>query len=248
MRLAVQYLRSVVFVVQMYLAMIGLALVFTPLSLVWRGASFTWMQWFCRWTRWSAAWIVGLRSEVRGAVPHGAVLVASKHQSFFDSIILFSVLPAPRFIMKKQLAWIPVMGWHALRIGCIPVDRGRRGAAIKAMLAAVADGRTEAGQLIIYPQGTRIAPGVAAPYKAGSGALYRELGQDCVPAATNVGMFWPRHGVLRRPGLAVVEFLPAIAPGLTNDAFMAQLEERIETASDLLMAEAGLQLPVMDRA
>ncbi len=248
MMLAVQYLRSVVFVVQMYLAMIGLALVFTPLSLVWRGASFTWMQWFCRWTRWSAAWIVGLRSEVRGAVPHGAVLVASKHQSFFDSIILFSVLPAPRFIMKKQLAWIPVMGWHALRIGCIPVDRGRRGAAIKAMLAAVADGRTEAGQLIIYPQGTRIAPGVAAPYKAGSGALYRELGQDCVPAATNVGMFWPRHGVLRRPGLAVVEFLPAIAPGLTNDAFMAQLEERIETASDLLMAEAGLQLPVMDRA
>ncbi len=240
MRHALQWLLSLIYVMQMYLAMILLAVIFTPLALFWRGASFFWMQSFCKWARFSAHWIVGLRSEVRGEIPTDPVLVASKHQSFFDSIILFSVLPAPRFIMKKQLAWIPVMGWHALRIGCIPVDRGKRGAAIKQMLAAVATGAQTPGQLIIYPQGTRIAPGVKAPFKAGSGALYQELGQDCVPAATNVGLFWPRHGIYRKRGLAVVEFLPRIATGKPIPDFMVVLEAQIETASNRLMAEADL--------
>lgn len=241
MRHALQWLLSLVFVIQMYVAMIGLAAVFTPVALVWRGASFFWMQAFCRWTRFSARWIIGLRTEVRGEIPTGAVLVASKHQSFLDSIMLFSVLTGPRFIMKKQLAWIPVMGWHALRIGCIPVDRGKRGAAIKMMLAEVEKGTQAPGQLIIYPQGTRTAPGAVMPYKMGTAALYKELGQDCVPVATNVGLFWPRHGIMRKPGLAVVEFLPRITPGLSNGAFMAQLENGIETASNRLMGEAGFR-------
>ncbi len=238
MRYALQWLLSLVFVIQMYVAMIGLALVFTPVALVWRGASFFWMQTFCRWTRLSARWIIGLRTEVRGPVPTGAVLIASKHQSFLDSITLFSVLDGPRFIMKKQLAWIPVMGWHALRIGCVPVDRGKRGSAIKKMVADVEAGAQRPGQLIIYPQGTRTAPGVAMPYKVGSAVLYKELGQDCIPVATNVGYFWPRHGIYRKRGTAVVEFLPAIAPGLSNGAFMAELERSIEGASDRLLAEA----------
>jgi len=236
-----QWVRSLIFVVQMYAVMIGMMVVFTPLSLFWRGASFFWMQAFCRWVRLSARLLVGLRSEVRGVVPEGAVLIASKHQSFFDSIVLFSVLSAPRFIMKRQLAYIPVAGWHALRIGCIPVDRGKRGAAIRKMVDAVAAGAERPGQLIIYPQGTRIAPGVVAPYKVGTAALYQQLGQVCVPVGTNVGLFWPRMGILRKPGLAVVEFLPPIAPGLSVAAFMSELESRIEASSAALMAEAGVR-------
>ena len=236
-----RWLISLVFVAQMYLVLAVLALVFTPVALVWRGASLFWMRAFCRWTRLSARLLVGLRSEVRGAVPEGAVLVAAKHQSFFDSIILFSVLGAPRFIMKKQLVYVPLAGWHALRIGCIPVDRGKRGQAIKKMVDAVAAGAERPGQLIIYPQGTRIAPGVVAPYKIGTAALYAQLGQVCVPVATNVGLFWPRHGIWRKPGLAVVEFLPPIAPGLEAAAFMAQLEARVEAGSKALMAEAGFR-------
>jgi 1-acyl-sn-glycerol-3-phosphate acyltransferase len=236
-----RWLLSLIFVAQMYLVLIALMLVFTPVALLWRGASFFWMQTFCRWTRISARILVGLHSEVRGTIPAGAVLIASKHQSFFDSIILFSVLDAPRFIMKKQLAYVPLAGWHALRIGCIPVDRGKRGAAIKQMVEAVASGAQRPGQLIIYPQGTRIAPGVAAPYKVGTAALYAQLGQVCVPVGTNVGLFWPRRGILRKPGLAVVEFLPPIAPGLDTPAFMAELEARIEASSKALMAEAGFR-------
>lgn len=236
-----QMVRSLIFVTQMYAVMIGLMLVFSPLALVWRGASFYWMQAFCRWTRFSARVLVGLRTEVRGTVPMGAVLIASKHQSFLDSIILFSVLDAPRFIMKKQLAYVPLAGWHALRIGCVPVDRGKRGQAIKMMVEAVTAGAQSPGQLIIYPQGTRIAPGVVAPYKVGAAALYSQLGQTCVPVGTNVGLFWPRKGIRRKPGLAVVEFLPPIPPGLGTQVFLAELEARIEVSSTALMAEAGFK-------
>ena len=234
-----RWLMSLIFVAQMYLVLVVLMLVFTPVALVWRGASFFWMQAFCRWTRISARLLVGLHSEVRGTIPEGAVLIASKHQSFFDSILLFSVLDAPRFIMKKQLRYIPVAGWHALRIGCVPVDRGKRGQAIKAMVEAVAAGAQRPGQLIIYPQGTRIAPGVAAPYKIGAAALYAQLGQTCIPVGTNVGLFWPRHGILRKPGLAVIEFLPPIAPGLDTATFIADLETRVEASSNALMVQAG---------
>jgi 1-acyl-sn-glycerol-3-phosphate acyltransferase len=109
------------------------------------------------------------------------------------------------------------------------------------MKADVAAGAADPGQLIIYPQGTRVAPGVARPYKVGTGLLYEQLGQPCVPVATNVGVFWPKRGILRKPGLAVVEFLPPIAPGLPVADFMARLEEEVETHSNRLMAEAGFR-------
>ena len=107
------------------------------------------------------------------------------------------------------------------------------------MVTDVAKGRQQPGQLIIYPQGTRIAPGVKAPYKVGTGVLYEELGQDCVPVAANVGVFWPRKGIMRKPGTAVVEFLPRIPAGRSRPEFMAQLEDEVETASVRLMKEAG---------
>ncbi len=239
MKFAFRWLRSVLFTAQMYLMMVLLALIFALPALVWRGASFFWMQSFCRWTRFSARILIGLRTEVRGEVPAGACLVASKHQAFLDSITLLSVLTSPRFIMKKELSWIPIVGWHALRMGCIPVDRGKRGKAISKLMADVKMGQAKAGQLIIYPQGTRVPPGTTAPYKMGTAALYAQLGQDCIPVATNVGVFWPRKGFGYKPGLAVIEFLPAIKPGLSHAAFINELESRIETASNRLMAEAG---------
>ena len=108
------------------------------------------------------------------------------------------------------------------------------------MVAEVKSGKAPAGQLIIYPQGTRIAPGVSAPYKIGTAVLYQETGQICVPAATNVGVFWPKYGILRQPGLAVVEFLPAIQPGFDNEEFMHRLEEVIEQSSNALLEEAAI--------
>lgn len=234
-----RWIRSFVFVVQMYLMMAVLAVVFTPWAIVDRRGAFAGIRTYCRWVRWTASWMVGLKSEIRGAVPQGEVLVASKHQSFLDIIMICSVTPRPKFIMKKQLTRAPILGWYALRIGCVPVDRGKRGLAITRMLGDVKAGVSGPGQLIIYPQGTRVAPGAWLPYKIGTGLIYEQSGQACIPAATNVGVFWPRQGIFRKPGLAVVEFLPAIGPGLATEAFMSELETTIETASARLMDEAG---------
>jgi 1-acyl-sn-glycerol-3-phosphate acyltransferase len=141
--------------------------------------------------------------------------------------------------MKREILWTPVIGLYARRLGCVPVARGKRGAAITKMVKDVEAGHVLPGQLIIYSQGTRLAPGVKAPYKIGTAVLYNQLQQECVPVATNAGVFWPRTGMLRKPGLAVVEFLPTIPVGLDKDAFMSVLEEVVEKRSNELMLEGG---------
>lgn len=242
MAYAVQWTRSLLFAGQAYAMMAVMAVFFTPWALFDRRGAFAAVHTWCRYVRWTASWMIGLRSEVRGEIPSGEVMIAAKHQSFFDIIILVSELPRPKFIMKKELVWTPILGWYAKRIGCVPVDRGRRGAAIKAMLARVASGQQEPGQLIIYPQGTRVSPGVSRDYKVGTGVLYQEMGVPCVPVACNVGVFWPRRRIYRAPGLAVIEFLPPVPPGIPVREFMVRLKDTIEAQSDRLMAEAGFEV------
>lgn len=237
----IRWVISLIFVVQMYLMMGIMGILFAPYAFVTpEGARFA-CNLYCRWVFWTARWMLGLRTELRGEVPQGEVLIAAKHQSFLDIMILFYALPRPKFIMKRELLWTPVIGLYAKRLGCIPVDRGKRGAAIDKMVADVAEGRADPGQLIIYPQGTRVAPGDSKPYKAGAGVLYTKFAQTCVPTATNVGLFWPRKGITKSPGLAVVEMLPPIPPGLDHADFMARIEAEIEPASTALMAEAGFE-------
>lgn len=236
--LPLQWLLSLLFIVQMYVAMLVIGVALLLPALVDRRYAHTACRSFCVWVRFTLRVICGLHTEVRGEIPQQECLIAAKHQSFLDILMIFGAVPRGKFIMKKELVWAPILGWYALRIGCVPVDRGKRGAAITRMKAQVASGASLPGQLIIYPQGTRVAPGVKAPYKAGTAALYHQLGQDCLPVAANVGLFWPKHGILRRPGTAVVEFLPAIPPGLDTAEFMRRLEDQVEAASDRLMAEA----------
>jgi 1-acyl-sn-glycerol-3-phosphate acyltransferase len=242
MRTALQYALSLIFIVQMYLSMVILAIWWTPIVFFRKDAAFDAVHSYCRWVRASAAVLVGLRSEIRGEVPQDEVIIAAKHQSFFDIIMIVSVVPRPKFIMKRELLLAPIVGWYAKKIGCVPVNRGKRSEAMKKMVADVKAGTTAPGQLIIYPQGTRVAAGATKPYKIGVGVLYAELGQDCVPAATNVGVFWPRHGILRKPGLAVVEFLPRVPAGQSVQEFMRRIEPLVESASNRLMAEAGFKV------
>ena len=238
----IRWLLSLVFIIQMYLAMAIIAVVFAPWALFSRRGARMACTAFCRWTLVSLRFLTGLRSEVRGTPPVTEALIAAKHQSLLDIVMIFNAVPAAKFIMKRELIYAPFFGQYALRIGCVPIDRGKRGAAIARLKADVAKGAADPGQLIIYPQGTRVAPGATKPYKVGSGLLYQQLAQPCHPVATNVGVFWPKQGILRKPGLAVVEFLPPIAPGLPIPEFMARLESEIETHSDRLMAEAGFKV------
>lgn len=236
-----QWIRSLLFSILIYLAMVPYAIFYLPWMLWDRAGAHAACHAWCRFVIWLAGWLVGLKGEVRGTPPTDEVMIAAKHQSFFDIILIYNAVPRGKFIMKRELAYAPILGQFALRIGCVPVNRGKRAQAIKKMVADVAAGRADPGQLIIYPQGTRVAPGVARPYKVGTGVLYRELQQDCVPVACNVGVFWPRRGVLRKPGTAVVEFLPRIPAGLEIDPFMKRLEAEVESASDRLLDEAGFQ-------
>ncbi|MFT6073402.1 MAG: 1-acyl-sn-glycerol-3-phosphate acyltransferase [Yoonia sp.] len=239
MSYSIQWVRSLIFNAQMYVALLVVGILYTPAAIISTNGALAGCHAYCRYIRWSASWMIGLKTEIQGTPPTDEVMVAPKHQSFMDVLVIFGSVPRGKFIFKSILKYAPVVGQFGLRIGCIPVDRGRRGQAIKKMLADVKAGRAVGGQLIIYPQGTRIAPGVKAPYKVGTGALYRELNQPVVPVATNIGVFWPKRGVYRKQGTAVFEFLPRIEPGLDVADFMARIQHDIETASDRLNKEAG---------
>lgn len=205
---------------------------------------------FVLWrTDWTRAWqklyillafglargICGIRVEIRGPVPQGTVIVAAKHQSLLDVLAIYRALPEPRFVMKRELLWMPVFGLYARRTGAVPIDRSGGRGTLK-QLAASFEGKT--GQFVIYPQGTRVAPGVKAPYRKGGAVLYEALGLPMVLAATNGGWFWPRRGVSKFAGRAVVEFLETVPPGLPAQKAARLIETRIEAESDRLSGEA----------
>ncbi|MBV9078026.1 MAG: 1-acyl-sn-glycerol-3-phosphate acyltransferase [Methylobacteriaceae bacterium] len=184
--------------------------------------------------------IVGTKAEFRGLenIPSGGLLVAAKHHSFWETFALLPIFDDPTFVMKRELSWIPVFGWLTTKAGMIPIDRGGGAAAIARMnrhaLQAVRDGR----QILIFPEGTRRSAGAEPAYRNGIAHLYRQLGVPCLPVALNSGAFWPRRSFLRRPGTIVVEILPPIQPGLEREAFMRELQDRIETATNRLLDEA----------
>jgi len=185
--------------------------------------------------------LAGVKVEVRGLerLPEGASLVAAKPQCALDFIGPFAIMPDACFVLKKELLSIPFFGWNAQKARMIPIDRGGGAATLKAMVRAARERLAEPRQLVIFPEGTRKAPGDAPDYKPGVAALYRELGLPCTPMATNSGVHWPARGFLRRPGVVVFEVLEPIPPGLPRAEFMRELEARIETASTALV-DAGL--------
>jgi 1-acyl-sn-glycerol-3-phosphate acyltransferase len=186
------------------------------------------------------AWTVGLRHEIRGVenLPAGAAIIALKHQSAWDTVILPVMFRHPAIVIKHELAWLPIYGWYAVRAGGIPVDRGAGASALKRMMVrarrAVAEGRP----IAIFPEGTRTAVGARLPYHPGVAALYTQLGVPLVPVALNSGVFWGRRSFLKFPGRIVLEILPAIAPGRPRRQVMVELESRIEAATARLVAEA----------
>ena len=235
---AVQWIKSLIFVIIMYIALPIYGLMYLPAAIRAPKGAAAACHAYARFVMRLADKLLGLKTEIRGTPPTGEVLVAAKHQSFFDVFLIYSAVPWGKFIMKALLKYAPIFGSFTMRLGCIPVERGKRGAAIKKMLEDVRSGRANPGQVIIYPQGTRVAPGAYKPYKKGTAALYAELGQPCVPVATNAGVFWPKRGILRKPGVAVVEFLDPIEPGMDAKEFMAHLEDVIETRTNALVEEA----------
>jgi len=189
--------------------------------------------------------IAGTRLEVRGIenIPPGGVLVAAKHQSMFETFALFPILARPTYVMKQELARIPLWGWYARRAGMIPVERDRGTSALRKLAADVGATIARDRQVVIFPEGTRRPPGAAPDYRGGIAHLYRMTGAPVVPVALNSGLFWPRRTLSRYPGTIVIEFLPPIMPGLKSKEFLDQLQSAIEAASDALLREVAATSP-----
>jgi 1-acyl-sn-glycerol-3-phosphate acyltransferase len=184
--------------------------------------------------------IVGIDGEVRGRsnLPAGPCLIAMKHQSAWDTLMLPPLLGDPAVVIKRELLFVPFYGWYAARAGSIFINRKGGGGALRRMLAAAKRAAAAGRPTVIFPEGTRTAPGQKLPYQPGVAALYQALDLPLVPAAVNSGLFWGRRSFVKRPGRAVLEFLQPIAPGLPRRELMAELEARIESATAALESEA----------
>ena len=200
------------------------------------------VRWYLRTLAWLERAIVGIRYEVRG-LEHlpasGPYLVGAKHQSMWETMKLHLILGDPAIVLKRELLFLPIWGWYAAKAHMIPVNRGKRGAAIASLVAGAKRVKAEGRPTVIFPQGTRTGVGEYRPYKIGIAILYEELGVPLVPMALNSGLYWPRRRFLRRPGTIVVEFLPAIPPGLPKEEALARLEAVLEDATDRLVTAAG---------
>ena len=184
--------------------------------------------------------IVGLDHEVRGRqhIPAGGAIVACKHQSAWETAVFHVLFRDAAYIIKKELFAIPFWGWYARKCQSVPVDRAGGAAALRSM---VRDARTQvaAGRpLVIFPEGTRMAPGTRGAYHPGVFALYKQARAPVVPVALDSGLFWGRRDFVKHPGVIVLEFLPAMSEGLNRTQFLAELERRVEDASDRLAEEA----------
>ena len=170
----------------------------------------------------------------REKIPHGALLVASKHQSAWDTFALLPLFSYPTYVLKRELTWIPFFGWCLMKTGMIPLDRGAGKEAMASLIARMRAALAHGRQVIVFPEGTRRPPDAAPDYKLGIVQLYSNCGVPCLPVALNSGMFWPRRNFLRYPGTIMVEFLPPIPAGLPRAAFFRRLQEDIETATKRL--------------
>ena len=230
------WVRSVAFLLWMYGLLLVMGILWLPGLLAPRAVVRFGSRLWSRLVLAGLRVLCGVRVEFRGLEhrPRGAALIAGKHQSQLDTIAPYVLLDDAAYVLKQELFGLPLFGWHAKKAGMIGIDRAGGARALKQMVADARAAQAEGRQIVIFPEGTRQAPGASPDYKPGVAGLYRDLGLPCVLLATNSGLTWPAHGLVRKPGTAVFEFLEPIPPGLKRSQFMQQLEERLECASNAL--------------
>lgn len=184
-------------------------------------------------------YIAGIETKVIGRenIPDGPCIIASKHQSAWETCKLFVLFDEPSIVLKKELTYVPIWGWYAAASGLIPIDRKGGMKSLGVMKRAASKAAEQGRKIVLFPQGTRIKPGVKKPYKVGVAALYQQLDLPVVPMALNSGLLWPKNSFIKKPGVITVEFLKPIEPNLSRSAMMKRLEAELEASSDRL---AGL--------
>jgi len=234
------FLRSSIFQILFYTVTLALMVIGSPVLLLPRRWGWWIVPFWAKVNLFLLRLIVGLKVEVRGKenIPKGGYIVASKHQSSWETFALIPHFPSVTFILKRELRWIPIFGWYTAKYRQIPINRGKRAAALAAMVEAAKQAIADKRQILIFPEGTRRPAGAEPQFKFGIAHLYRDLDCPVLPVALNAGLYWPRASWVIYPGTVIVEFLPPIAPGLGVRAFHDTLVDTIETATGRLCEEA----------
>lgn len=234
------FIRSLIFNIVCYGTIAVGCIVNSILGLFWRKATIkTWNYIFLPTVILALRYIAGIKIEVRGSqyINQTQGIYAGKHQSAVETYTLTCILKQASMVMKKELAYIPIFGWAQAFYGLIPIDRSAGSAAMKNMLRQAQNKVADNRPIIIFPEGTRRAPGQPPAYKPGVALLYQHLKLPVTPIASNTGFFWAKNSFLRHPGTIIYEFLPPIEPGLNKHDFMEKLQSAIEQKCDELNTE-----------
>jgi 1-acyl-sn-glycerol-3-phosphate acyltransferase len=201
------------------------------------------LQLWARSSLWLLRVVCGIKMDVRGIehIPSGSCLIAGKHQSFWETFAILPLLDDPCMVLKSELTFIPVFGWFALKFRMIAVERSAGSAALKKLVSRAKEEKALGRQIVFFPEGTRRFPQDPPDYKPGAAALYGALDLPCVPFGLNSGLYWPRRKFLRKPGVIIIQFLPALPAGMPRKEFQVRLQEAIESATRDLVAESHVQ-------
>src|SRR3954452_22717733 len=236
------FLRSLLYNVLFYLLLVFWMLVGIPTYAMPRWAIMNIARYWARSSIWLLRVVCNTKVEYRGLekIPTGPLIVASKHQSMWETFALLQFFDQPLFILKRELKWIPLFSWYLMKSDMIGIDRAAGGRSLLGMARRAVEAVRRGRQLIIFPEGTRTSVGAPPHYKTGVAQVYVDCGVTCLPVALNSGLFWPRRTFMRYPGTLVVEFLDPLPPGLTRQQFIAQVSTVIEEATSRLVT-AGRQ-------
>lgn len=234
------HLRSVLFMVLAFAWTLVAGTAFVPFLIMPRRFTVFIGRLWCQGVMWLLRVVVGLTYRVDGRenLPDGPAIFALKHQSAWDTFVVAILIDDPAIALKRELLPIPFFGWYLWKHGMIAIDRRAGAKALRKFVADAKQALAHGRPIVVFPEGTRTAPGQRRKYQPGIAALYDQLAVPVVPVSLNSGVFWRRREILKRPGCVRVEFLPPIPPGSSKREFMATLEDRIETATARLVEDA----------
>ena len=227
------WIRSILFLITFYIWSAAVLISFAWTLLLTKRMVIYSAEVWCKGVRVLLRWVANIKVEIKGTenLPKkNGYIIASKHQSAMETMVFHSFLPSTIYVMKKSLFFIPLGGLYFWRSGCIAIDRKKGTSSLRKMFVQAKDRLSKGFNIIIFPEGTRTAPGAEPKYNSGLAMIYEAVNVPVIPTALNTGYFWPKNSMMRYPGTVTIEFLPAIEPGLEKRQFMKTLQDRIENA------------------